>query len=97
MLEMGVMFATSTESLRGPRALPRSTHEMCLDELPASPRLSKYDFPPGQERLLGFVETVTFSPGRDSAQGAGALPRADPPREASQRHRQASPFLSFSA
>lgn len=47
--------------------------------LPA-PRLSKYDFPHGQERLLGFVETVTFSPGKDSAQGAGALPRADPLR-----------------
>lgn len=55
----------------GPRAEP------CSDELSA-PRLSQQESPHGREQFLGFVGTVTFSRGKGSARGAGAVARRPP-------------------
>lgn len=68
----------------GPRAEP------CSDEL-SGPRLSQQESPHGREQFLGFVGTVTFSPRKGSARGAGAVARADP-----RRRRRGPAFLSFS-
>lgn len=78
----------------GPRAEP------CSDELSA-PRLSQQESPHGREQFLGFMGTVTFSPRKGSARGAGAVARADPPETPSGPcfpllfYTKAPPFLTF--